>query len=189
MKKNTVIWILKQIRPHIPALILLVLASGANALFGGLFALGSRAVIDGAVAGDSGLFLKACLQQLGIIGGILLTLTLSRHLRDKLHADLERHWKKRLLHGLLHGEYAAVSGFHSAELLNRLNNDVRILNRGILDVLPNVAALVPRLIAALVVLTALEPLFSLVICAAGGVVILTTGLVRRRLKGRHRQVS
>ena len=189
MKKNTVIWILKQIRPHIPALILLVLASGANALFGVLFALGSRAVIDGAVAGDSGLFLKACLQQLGIIGGILLTLTLSRHLRDKLHADLERHWKKRLLHGLLHGEYTAVSGFHSAELLNRLNNDVEKVNSGILNILPNGISMITRLLAAVVVLGALDGKFTLLMALLGGAVFLATTLMRRRLKNLNKAVS
>ena len=61
MKNNTLFWILKQIRSHIPALCLLVLSNAANAVFGVCFALGSRGVIDSAVAGDSALFLQACL--------------------------------------------------------------------------------------------------------------------------------
>ena len=96
MKKNTVIWILKQVRGHIPAMFLLILTNAAHALFGVWFALGTRGVIDSAVAGQMSLFTQACMKQLGIIAGILLTMTLSRHLQDRLHADLERHWKKRL---------------------------------------------------------------------------------------------
>ena len=189
MKKNTVFWILKQIRSHIPALCLLVLSNGANAVFGVLFALGTRGVIDAAVAGEAALFSAACLKQIGIIAGILLTLTLSRHLRDRLHADLERHWKRKLLHGLLHGEYAAVSGFHSAELLNRLNNDVEKVDSGILSILPNAVSMITRLTAAVIVLGTLDGRFTLLIAALGGAVFLVTALMRRRLKELNKSVS
>ena len=186
---HTMIWVARRLRRRIPALGTMTLAHVAQALLGVAFALGSRRVIDSAVGGDGAAFRDACLIQGGIILGLLMMQLLYRNLHEYLAAELDRDWKRQLLHRLLGSDYEAVSRYHSGELLNRLNNDVRILNRGILDVLPNVAALVTRLIAALVVLTALEPWFSLVICAAGGVVILTTGLVRRRLKGLHRQVS
>lgn len=189
MKKNTVIWILKQVRGHIPAMFLLILTNAAHALFGVWFALGTRGVIDSAVAGQMSLFTQACMKQLGIIAGILLTMTLSRHLQDRLHADLERHWKKRLLHGLLNGEYAAVSGYHSAELLNRLNNDVERVNSGILSILPNAVAMVTQLIAAVVVLGSLDGRFTLLIVLVGVAVFLATALMRRRLKNLNKTVS
>ena len=189
MKKNTVFWILKQIHSHIPSLFLLVLANAANALLGVWFALGMRGVIDSAAAGDMGLFGQACLKQMGIIAGILLSLALSRHLRDRLHADLERHWKKNLLHGLLHGEYAAVSGFHSAELLNRLNNDVEKVDSGILNILPSAVSMVTRLTAAVVVLGTLDGRFTLLIAVLGAAVFLATSLMRRCLKDLNKSVS
>lgn len=189
MKKNTVFWIMKQIRSHIPALCLLVLSNAANAVFGVCFALGTQGVIDSAVAGDPTLFTQACVRQCGIIAGILITLTLSRHLKDRLGADLERDWKKRLLHGLLHGEYAAVSGYHSAELLNRLNNDVARVNDGVLSILPNAVSMVTRLVAAVVVLGTLDGRFTLLVAVLGTVVFLTTALMRRRLKNLNKQVS
>ena len=189
MKKHTVLWILKQIRSHIPALMLLILANAANALFGVGFALGTRGVIDSAVAGDGQIFLQACIRQLGIITGILVTVTLSRHLQERLRADLERHWKKQLLHGLLHGEYAAVSGYHSAELLNRLNNDVEKVNTGILNILPNAVAMVTRLTAAVVVLGTLDGRFTLLVAVLGAAVFLATGMMRRKLKNLNKTVS
>ena len=189
MKKHTVLWILKQIRSHIPALLLLILANAANAAFGVGFALGTRGVIDSAVAGDGQIFLRACGKQLGIILGILVSITLSRHLQERLRADLERHWKKRLLHGLLHGEYAAVSGYHSAELLNRLNNDVEKVNTGIINILPNAVAMVTRLTAAVVVLGTLDGRFALLVAVLGAVAFLATGMMRRRLKNLNKTVS
>lgn len=189
MTKMPLIWILKQIRRRIPAIGVLTLAQVGHALLCVFFALGSRGVIDSAVSGDPRAFAAACWTQAGIIGGILLCLTVMRHLRDRLHADLERDWKQRLLHGLLHGDYACVSSYHSAELLNRLNNDVNKVNDGVLSILPSAAAMVTRLIAAVAVLGALDGRFTALIFGLGAVVILATAVMRRRLKDLNKQVS
>lgn len=189
MKKNTLIWILCQIRSRIPSIVCLMAAEMGNALFSVFFALGSRGVIDSAVAGDRDLFRRACLQQAVIIAGILLCLTLVRHLRDRLSADLERDWKQRLLHQLLHGDYAAVSRYHSAELLNRLNNDVTKVNSGVLSILPSIASMLTRLTAAVVVLGVLDARFTVVIAVMGLVVVFGTGMMRRKLKDLNKRVS
>ena len=189
MKNNSLIWILRNIRRRLPALLLLTAAQVGHALFGVFFALGSRGVIDSAVAGDPGQFLRACCVQGGIIAGILISLTLSRHLRDRLSADLERDWKGKLLHGLLHGEYAAVSGYHSGELLNRLNNDVAKVNEGVLSILPGFASMATKLIAAVVVLGVLDARFTALVAALGAIVVVATALMRQRLKELNKQVS
>ena len=187
--QNAMLWAAKRIRSQIPAMTVMTLAHMGQALLGVAFALGTRQVIDSAVGGDPDAFLGVCLLQSGIIAGLILCQLLYRHLHEMLMAQLARQWKRSTLRDLLHSEYAAVSRFHSGELLNRMNNDVRILNQGLLDALPNVAALMTRLVAAMAVLASMEPWFTLVICGAGGIVILATGLLRRRLKILHKAVS
>ena len=189
MKKKPIIWVAGQVRRRIPAILLMTLAQVANALLSVYFALGTRAVIDSAISGDMQAFYLACGEQAAIIAGTLLTLTLLRHLRERLSADLERDWKQRLLHGLLHGDYAAVSSYHSGELLNRLNNDVSKVNEGILSILPNAAAMLTRLMAAVVVLGTLDARFTLVILALGALVLIATAVMRRRLKEFNKRVS
>lgn len=190
MNKNMpMLWVMKRIRRRIPALLFMIAAQIGQTLLGVYFALGTSWVIDSALSGQKDSFFRACLVQGAIIVGLLLCLTLCRHLRERLSADLERDWKKDLLHGLLHGDYAAVSNYHSAELLNRMNNDVRTVDDGILSVLPNAAAMVTRLIAAMAVLAVLEPWFAAVVLALGAAVVAITGLMRRRLKGLHKIVS
>lgn len=189
MKQSPVFWILRQIRRRIPAILMMTLAQVGNALFAVFFALGSRGVIDSAVAGDVRMFYRACGYQAGIILGILVCLTVLRHLRDRISADLERDWKKKLLHGLLHGEYAAVSAYHSSELLNRLNNDVAKVNDGILSIVPSTAAMLTRLAAAVLVLGVLDARFTVLIVAAGIFVIGATAVMRRKLKELNKKVS
>lgn len=189
MNRSLFAWLLNQIRRRVPAILLMTAAQIGHALFSVFFALGSRGVIDSAVSGDRSAFLSACGKQAMIICGILLCATLLRHLREKLRADLEKDWKQRLLHGLLHGDYTQVKNYHSAELLNRLNNDVSKVNEGILAILPGGAAMVTRLVAAVAVLGVLDARFTLFIALMGGVAILATGLMRRKLKDLNKQVS
>ena len=189
MKTNALLWIVKQIKNRLPAIAVLTAAQVGHALFGVWFALGSRNVIDAAVAGDMNLFRQACVEQFGIITGILICLIVVRHLRDRLRADLDRDWKQRLLHGLLYGDYAAVSAYHSAELLNRLNNDVAKVNDGILAIVPNAASMAARLIVAVMVLGTLDLRFTLLVVFAGVVVVIATALLRRRLKELNKRVS
>ncbi len=189
MTNGTLRWLVKQIRRWIPAILVMTAAQVGNALFSVMFALGYRGVVDGAVTGDMQVFFRACLYQGGIILGLLVCAAILRHLRDRLMADLERDWKQRLLHGLLHGDYAAVSGYHSGELLNRLNNDVNRVNEGVLNLLPTAAGMVTKVVAAVVVLGVLDARFTGLIVLMGTVVLLGTGLLRRRLKDLNKRVS
>lgn len=186
---STLMWILKRIRRRIPAIILLILCSIGTSIGGVRFALGSKGVIDAAVAGDKNAFFHACCTQAAIILFILLCTTMVRHLKERIHASLDWDWKKDLFHEILNSEYRAVSAYHSSELLNRLNNDVRILDDSIVSLLPSVFSMITKLISAAYVLFLLSPWFTLILVLAGAVVILITGLIRKNLKNLHKRVS
>ncbi|MBE6981767.1 MAG: ABC transporter ATP-binding protein [Ruminococcaceae bacterium] len=182
-------WVIHRLRRWVPAVLFLTFGTMVNAILSVSFALGTRGVIDSATSGVKADFIHACLVQGGIILGILLTRTLNRHLKDRLLMDLDRDWKRQLLHGLLHGDYLSISAYHSGELLNRLNNDVRILDTGIVTLLPSLASMSTRLVSVISVLIAMEPMFTLVVAAAGVIVILFTGIIRRNLKALNKRVS
>lgn len=188
-RRSALLWLVKKLKSRIPALVLLTLTSAFVALLGVAFALGTRDIINGAVEGDRAAFWRACAWQLGVILLSLGASALSRHLRDRLTAELDRDWKRDILHGLLHGDYAAVSAYHSGELLNRLNNDVRIVDEAAVNLVPSLTAMLVRLAAALAVLFVLAPRFAALIVAAGAVVILATGLLRRYLKDINKRVN
>lgn len=188
-KKSIFPYLMKKVRRRLPALLVMSLANVGSALFGVFFALGTRNVINSAVAGSKEDFLRACLCQAGIILGILGCVTLYRFLHDRLAADLDRDWKQDLLYGLLTGDYAEVSVYHSGELINRLNNDVRLVNDGLLATLPGLLSMITRLGAVIAVLCALESRFTLLLLGFGLLMVLITGLARRKLKALHKAVS
>lgn len=187
--KLPVFWLIRRIHRRLPALLFMTAAHVIQALMGVYFALGTRQVIDCAVEGGRDQFFLACLRQGGIILTIMLCLTIYRHLKERILADLDWDWKERILHGLLHGDYASMSEYHSAELLNRMNNDIRTVNEGILTIIPNMLSMATRLIAVGAVLVVLDWKFSMLILLLGGTAIVLTGLLRRYLKELHKLVS
>ncbi len=189
MRKSIIYWVLRKIKNRIGLVIVMALANVGSALLGVLFALNSRQLIDRAVAGEGQLFLYACILQILLIAGMIFCISMTRILREKILAQLDRDWKQELLHNLLCGDYAEVTAYHSGELINRMTNDVRILDEGIVSIVPNLSAMLAKLIAASVVLIGLEPLFGAVILAAGGVVMLVIGLMRQRIKILNKEVS
>ena len=94
-----------------------------------------------------------------------------------------------MLHGLLRGEYSSVTAFHSAELLNRLNNDVSKVNDGVLSVVPGAAHMITKLVAAMAVLSMLEGRFALIIAVVGAVLLVGTMFMRRWLNTLNKRVS
>ena len=186
---DTLRWVINKIRRRVPAILCLTIVSVAAALFSVMFALGSKGVIDAAIAGETYEFIRACVIQAGIIVGILVCAILTRHMREKIHAELDRDWKNTLLHKILQSDYVAVSTYHSGELINRLNNDVRILDDGIVSLLPSLCSMATKLFVAFTVLTSLTPMFALLLLGAGLIVVLTTAVLRRGLKALHKRVS
>ncbi len=190
MKKRTPIaWVSHRIRKSQWPLIGMTALRIAGSALGVLFALGTRWIIDSAQVGDKSQFISACIAQGGLIIGLLAIHTLDRHLQEKLTAQMDRDLKRHFLHRLLNGDYQAVSGYHTGELLNRLNNDIRIVVASVLSLLPGVAGMITRLAGAMIFLAALEPTLTLVVVAAGVFVVLATGLLRRKLKKLHKQVA
>lgn len=187
--KRVLPWTIRLLRPWIPALILLVLCNIAGAVFSVWFALGSKAVIDAAQLRDSQQFGYACLRQGALIVAILLDNVLIYNLRDRLNAIIDRDLKKRFLHGLLRGEFAQVSRYHTGDLLSHMNHDVQVLISSILSILPSVASMITRLISALTVLIAMEPKLAYVVLAGGVVVVIVTGIVRKSLRGLNKKAS
>lgn len=187
-RKGTERWIIGKIRKRIPSIVLLTICHMGSSLLGVAFALMSKNMIDYALAGDPTGFFRACIYQGAIILGVLACTILNRHLHGKLSADMDRDFKRGIYRHLIHGDYMSVCAYHSGDMINRLTSDVRVVEEGVLSVIPNVAAMVTKLIAAAAALIVLDPVFTLVVAGIGVVILAVSALLRKRLKAIHRKV-
>lgn len=182
-------YLLHKLHKRIPALVLLVLSHVGSALFCVVFSLGTKGVIDAAVSGSRQDLLRAGMVQAGIVFGILFFGVLYRWLNNELSAVLDRDWKQKLFHTVLRGDYANLSEFHTGELINRINNDVRLVNDGLLATLPGVAGMITRLVAVVAVMAAMEPWLLVVMAAVGVVAVCATAIARKKLQTLNKRVS
>ncbi len=190
MKKRTVLtWLWHRMKKRVPALAAMVLVSVATSAFGVLFALESRNVINSAVSGSTDRLVQAVIWLTVWILGLLICPTVHRYLHYRLASVLDRDWKRSLTEKILRGEYAKVSEFHSGELMNRLSNDVRVVDEGVLSLLPSLASMVTRIAAVLAALGAMVPVFAGILVAAGLLVMGITAAARQYLKKLNKEVS
>ena len=170
-------------------MIWMVLAHIGAAILGVVLTLVSRNVIDSAARADTAGFYATCWQLAVFVLLLLAAQWVGRNMAEQLKGELERDWKKQLFAGLLYGEYEQVSAYHSAELMNRLNNNVRTVNEGLLQVLPNGSAMVAKLVAATAVLGVLDWRLMGILLGLGLIAFPATGIFRKKLKQLHQQVS
>ncbi len=192
MKNKTFSWLMARIKTHIQKLVVLTVLNVLQALSGVAIAVQSKRMLDIAtkekeVAGES--FLAAALILAGFVLVFILLRLFSQHLRETLNILLDRDWKKELLSRLLHGRFQDVKAYHSGELVNRLSSDVKIVDEGIVSVVPGFAAMGARFLSATVALFILAPILTVILLSVGVFVILVTTAFRRRLKDLHKKVS
>ncbi len=188
-KRSVLVWIIRQMKNRIPALLLMTLLDAFAALAGVYFALSTKDVVNSAISGDSEQLYRSVVVLGLCILGILLFRGMFRLMHNALLAQLDADWKRKILSGLLNSDYESVYRMHSGEMMNRLTNDVRYVNEGVMDILPALVAMVSRVAAILVALLAMDALFALVLLAIGGVLYLVSAGARSYLRRLNHQIS
>lgn len=157
------------------------------------FALGIKAVIDGATDSDYERgTAKLLYGSIAVVGIILLQFALRISINllcEHLKGKLDICYKTKLFSSILGKRYDKITAFHSGELMNRLTSDVEVASTGVAEILPDAVGSITKLICAFIALVILDPLFSLIIACAGIVVVLTILLVKNVLKNLHKRAQ
>lgn len=187
--KSSVHWLNQHIHKRIPALILLMIIQIIGSVFSVLLSLVIQSIIDNATAGNHTLFLYSSVAMLVVIIIQIASSTYSLHLQEIISADLEKDFKHDLMHSILNSDFSAISKYHSGDLLQRLNGDVSSVVSSIIAVTSSAVSLGSGLIAALVVLLKLDPLFTIFIFLLSLVLAFLTLVVQQHMKELHKKVS
>ena len=148
-----------------------------------------RGLIDGAVAGDVRVFTRYAILLVALVLFLVALRTVKRHVLELARSTMENRFKANLFSHVLRKDYGAVSAVHSAEWMNRLTNDTRVVADGMAQVLPDLCEMLARLVAALVSLLIIEPRFAYILIPGGLLLILLTYVFRTRLKKLHKTIQ
>ena len=171
---------------YIAALILVQSLNGAS---GVLYALFLRNIVDAAAAHNSTKFWTQVAFIILLAAAQIAMRAVIRWLNELSKATFENIFKARLTKNILSKDFAGVSAVHSAEWLNRLTNDTKVITDGYVEILPGLAGMVVKLICAVVMMIILDKRFALVLLPCGVLLIFTTYAFRRVLKKLHKNVQ
>ncbi len=163
-----------------------------QALYGGsgvLYALMLRNIVDSAVDGNRSGFWQNCVWTALLVFGQVLLRAAIRYLEEQSRSSLENAFKSRLLHNILHKDYASVSAVHSGEWNNRLTNDCMVVANYFTEIMPGISEMLVKLISAAIMLIALQPDFTTFLIPAGIVLLVFTYAFRKTLKRLHKQIQ
>ena len=156
---------------------------------GVIYALLFRNGIDSAVKKDAKTFHKYIFL---IIILVLIQISVSviiRWLHELAMTDIENTFKSRLLNKILNKEYASVSAIHTAEWLNRLTSDTKVVADGYVEILPGLSETVVRLISALVMIIFMDKNFAYILIPSGIIFVIFTFVFRKVLRQLHRNIQ
>ena len=168
---------------------ILVFTNALFSLCSVAFAFAIKSVIDCGVAGDTdGLTLSAVFICSIVVAQLLLRVA-NNGLSEFIKGKSEIAIKTYLFAKLFKKEYNELTKFHSGEIITRLSSDVRIVSEGYAGLLPLVVASAVRLIAGVVSLIVLVPVFSLAFIIAGILVFSVITFVKKKIKNLHKKVQ
>ena len=170
-------------------LLFLTLIQAITGSIGVAYALLLRSVVDGAVAGDRVVFWRSMILMAAAVSLHLILAAVYRWLLELTRASFENVLKERLFGTILRKDFSAVSATHTAEWLNRLTNDVRIVAEGSSDLVPGAVGTIIRLTSALTMMIVLEPGFAFILIPGGLLMILITLILRKGMKKLHKNVQ
>lgn len=189
MKKNSLLWIIKNTAGTLFPLFLLTLVSAAIAWIGVSFSLVSEKIINIATGEATGSFISA----VGILAVMIVSQLILQALGSRLNVvssgKFEIRLKSVLFKKLLYKKTDAVHKYHSGELLNRLTSDVSVVVSGFVTIAPLVISFGVRIVYALVILFRIDKAFACFYLVAGPLFVLLSRLYSKKMKSLHKEVQ
>ena len=167
----------------------LILIQACIGFFGVLFSLLLRSVVDSAVGHQSKEFWHYVIWIICLIVVQIGFGALNRWLQELSKSSIENLFKERLFNNILRKDFGSISAIHTGEWINRLTNDAVVVANGYVEILPGLVGTVVRLIAAVIMIIALEPWFAYIIIPGGIALIILTYIFRKRLKILHKNIQ
>ena len=157
---NTIRWLLRVTEKKKLHILVLTMMEALSGVIGVFCALLMRNVVDSAVAGDHAAFGRCSLVLVSLVVGQLSIFAIVRWLRELSKCDLENRFKQHLVNNILRKDYARISATHTAEWLNRLTNDAKLIADDMVDILPGLTGMSVSLFSAVVMITVMDQWFS-----------------------------
>lgn len=156
---------------------------------GVLYALLLRGVVDAAVDGNKPAFWQYLILIIALSLAQISLHAVIRWLTELSKSTFENTFKGRLTETLLKKDFLRINAVHSGEWMNRLTNDTVVVTNAYVEILPGLIGMAVKLVSALIMIIAIEPLFAAILIPGSIVLALLATLFRKRMKRLHKNVQ
>lgn len=188
-KRKPLIWICKNSGRYLWAVGLLAVVSAVISGSFLLLALVSREVLDIATGAAKGSVIVCAVKLCGIIGLQAVLNILNANLRIRVLTKLEMRLRQTIFAGVLKKQYAQIRQMHSGEILNRFTSDIDIIVNGIINLFPQLVAMMTQLVGGMLVLFSVDRRFMLLILVIGILVLAGSRLCSGKFRYLHKEVQ
>lgn len=188
-KNNTIKWLCAVPKGKLYYIFALSLVQAVNGASGVLYALLLRNIVDHATAHDRNGFWKYVILTVLLVLVQLGMRAVIRWLNELSRSTFENIFKSRLMHNILHKDFARVNAVHSGEWLNRLTNDTVVIADSFTDIIPGLSGMAVKLLSAVIMMIVLDWRFACVLLPCGILMIIFTYAFRKVLKRLHKNVQ
>ena len=182
-------WVLVRVKRFIPGVIAIAAIDAAIAVLGVLLAFISREVLD---MNSNGTLERVLLFGTVLFGAVLLTIlltALASVINVRIAGRITIALRSYMFSSLVRKRYAAVSGHHSGDLLNRFTSDIDVIVTSVTSTVPNVVSMIARIVAGVTALVILNPILALIVVFVGTLFPFFGRFISRKYKYLHKQVQ
>ncbi len=185
-------WMLRYIKKYRGALIYYIGIGGLGTVLGLSTSVASKYLID-AVTGhkteDMGFIILFI--SITAFGGIILNGVTDR-ISTKINLKINNEIQEDIYNQILNVDWEELSGFHSGDLLNRLNGDVRTVADSIIGWLPALITNLIQFVGTLLIILYYDPTMAAIALFSAPITMLASRMLMRRMRSfnkKMRQVS
>ncbi len=171
------------------ALVSLVLLEALSSLVSVGFVMAMRDALDSAAKRDTSALKYGILSMTVLVVVGIAIRALIRRFYERVRASVENNLKGRLLHHILHGDYAQTQSIHSGEWSNRLSSDTAVVAGGIAEILPQLVGMSVKLLGAVAMIISMIPSVSYFLLPIGAASVAITWALRKYIKKHHKNVQ
>jgi ATP-binding cassette subfamily B protein len=185
--KKPLVWIFKIYKRFIPATLLVCVFSAITSLSFILMAFLSKNILEIATGDKIGSLKIYAISILTIVILQVCISSVSSLLRAQIGGKFTIALREYLFALLNSKKYSLTSKYHSGDILNRFTSDTGIIVSNIVNILPDISAMLAKIIGGTAALLTLEPTIAIIVLVFGVVVPAFGRLINKRYKYLHKE--
>lgn len=172
-------------KKQIPLIFLLCAISFLVSVCSVKFSLASKNVVDAAVS-QADIF-SAIIPLIILLLVQLILNILYSFIFTVAHGKMLNNMRADFFKSVLRKDYYSISGFHSAELVNRITGDCSIVCESVFGIFPTVVSMLVTVVYGFIILYSLDKALAFFCVIAGPVIVLASALYRKKMKVLHKE--